>query len=55
LFRRGRIVRSDEIDAAFHEAGDEMNVASQAIKLCNDQGCLGFLGSSNGSRKLGPI
>src|SRR5258708_34433280 len=50
-----RIVRSDEIDAAFHEAGDEMDVSSQTIKLCNDQGCLGLLGSGNSSRQLRPI
>ena len=47
-----RIVRSDEIDATFHEAGDEMDVSGQTIEFRNDQGCLGLLSSCDGSRKL---
>src|SRR6266849_2102995 len=40
-----RIVGRDEIDAAFHKTGDEMDVSSEAIELGNDQGCPGPLGA----------
>src|SRR5437016_1112787 len=49
------IVRCDEIDATFHQASDEMDVAGQPVELGNDEGRLGPFGSSNGSSKLGSI
>jgi hypothetical protein len=49
-----RVVRSHEIDTAFHQAGDEMNVPGQSIKLGDDQGGLGLLGCCDGRRKLRP-
>src|SRR6266852_2392835 len=50
-----RTIGRDEIDAAFHKTGDEMDVSSEAIEFGNDQGCPGLLGSGDGSRKPGPI
>jgi hypothetical protein len=50
-----RVVSSDEIDTAFHQAGDEMNVHGQSIELGDDQRGLGLLGCCDGRRKLRPI
>jgi hypothetical protein len=50
-----RVVRRDEIDTAFHQAGDEMNVPGQSIKLGDDQRGLGLLGCCNRRRELRPI
>ena len=40
-----RVVRSDEIDAAFKKAGDEVDVPSQTVEFRNDQGGLCLLRS----------
>jgi hypothetical protein len=50
-----RVICCDEIDAAFHQAGYEMDVSGQAIQLRDDQGSLGLFGGSNSSRELRPI
>src|SRR5436189_3702359 len=50
-----RVVRSNEIDAAFHQAGDEMDISGKPIELGDDQRRLGLLGGGNGSRELRSI
>jgi hypothetical protein len=48
---RVRIVRCDEVDAALHQPGNEMDASGEAVEFRNNQRCLGLLGGSNGSRE----
>src|SRR5262249_33451873 len=48
-------VGRDEIDAAFHKPGDEMNVPSQTIEFGDDQSCLGFFRSGYSCSELRPV
>jgi hypothetical protein len=50
-----RVVAGHEVDAALHQAGEEVDVAGEPVELGDDEGGAGALGVGGGAGQLGSL
>lgn len=48
-------IDGDEINIAFHQAGNEMDVAGEAVELSDDEFCFLLAAKGEGGGELGPV